>query len=149
TIATYRYDALGRRVEKNITGGAITRYYYAGAQIIEERDGADSPQAFYTYGTYIDEPLTMDRGGSRYYYHANRMYSTYLLTDSTGAIAERCTYTPYGVATTFTSAYSTPQATSRLGNPFLFIGRELDGETLLCYYRARTYDPVQGRFKQL
>ena len=148
TIATYRYDAIGRRIEKNV-GGTITRYYYAGQQIVEERDGADSTQAFYTYGDYIDEPLTMDRGGARYYYQANRLYSTYLLTDTTGAIAERYTYTPYGVATTFTSTYTTPQSTSRLGNPYLFTGRELDGETLLYYYRARTYDPVQGRFKQL
>ena len=148
TIATYRYDAIGRRIEKNV-GGTITRYYYAGQQIVEERDGADSTQAFYTYGDYIDEPLTMDRGGARYYYQANRLYSTYLLTDTTGAIAERYTYTPYGVATTFTATYTTPQPTSRLGNPYLFTGRELDGETLLYYYRARTYDPVQGRFKQL
>ena len=122
TIATYRYDALGRRVEKNV-GGTITQYYYTGQQIVEEHDGADAVTAFYTYGDYVDEPLTMDRpSGTRYYYHANRLYSTYLLTDSTGAIAERYVYTPYGVATTFDSTYTTPQATSRVGNPYLFAG---------------------------
>ena len=148
TVATYRYDALGRRVEKNV-GGAITRYYYAGQQIVEEHDAADTVQAFYTYGTYIDEPLTMDRGG-RYYYHANRLYSTYLLSDSMGAITERYSYTRLrAAATTYTSTYTTPQTTSRVGNPYLFTGRELDGETLLYCYRARTYDPIQGRFKQL
>ena len=51
--------------------------------------------------------------------------------------------------TTYDATYLNPQATSRLGNPYLFTGRELDSETLLYYYRARTYDPVQGRFKQL
>jgi RHS repeat-associated protein len=35
-----------------------------------------------------------------------------------------------------------------VGNPFLFTGRELDAETGLYHYRARTYDPAQGRFKQ-
>ena len=85
--------ALGRRVEKNV-GGTITWYYYARQQIVEEHDAADAVQAFYTYGTYIDEPLTMDRpSGTRYYYHANRLYSTYLLTDSMGGIAERYSYT--------------------------------------------------------
>ena len=51
--------------------------------------------------------------------------------------------------TTYNAAYGASQTTSRLGNPYAFTGRELDGETLLYYYRARTYDPVQGRFKQL
>src|SRR6185503_20160696 len=37
---------------------------------------------------------------------------------------------------------------SRVGNPFTFTGRELDAETGLMYFRARTYDTVQGRFKQ-
>lgn len=148
-VTTYEYDALGRRVGKNV-GGTATWYYYAGQQIVEEHNGADAVTAFYTYGDYVDEPLTMDRpSGTRYYYHANRLYSTYLLTDSSGAIGERYTYTPYGVATTFDSTYSTPQSTSRVGNPYLFTGRELDSETLLYFYRARTYDPVQGRFKQL
>ena len=31
----------------------------------------------------------------------------------------------------------------------LYTGRELDAETALYNYRARAYDPVQGRFKQL
>ena len=147
-IAEYRYDALNRRVEKNV-GGTITRYYHRGQQVIEERNGADAVTAFYTYGNYIDSRLTMDRGGARHYYHENRMYSTYVMTDNTGAVAERYAYTGYGVLTTYNAAYGVPQTTSRLGNPYAFTGRELDGETLLYYYNARTYDPVQGRFKQL
>ncbi len=81
----------------------------------------------------------------------NRLYSTYLLTDATGAIAERCSYTAYGAATTYDSSYTTPQSTSRVGNPYLFSGRELDGETLLYNYRARPYDAIQeaGRLNQL
>jgi RHS repeat-associated protein len=39
-------------------------------------------------------------------------------------------------------------SSSRVGNPFTFTGRELDPETGLMHYRARTYDPAQGRFKQ-
>jgi RHS repeat-associated protein len=35
-----------------------------------------------------------------------------------------------------------------VGNPFLFTGREWDSETGLYHYRARTYDPAEGRFKQ-
>ena len=73
-MAEYRYDALNRRVERNVAG-TITRYYLAGDQVVEERNGADAVTGFYTYGDYIDCRLTMDRGGARHYYHENRMYA--------------------------------------------------------------------------
>jgi RHS repeat-associated protein len=37
---------------------------------------------------------------------------------------------------------------STLGNPYMFTGRRLDGETGLYYYRFRYYDPYTGRFLQ-
>ena len=151
-LARYRYDALGRRVDKSVPtappGAQVTRYYYADQRIIEERNGSDAVQATYTYGTYIDEPLTMYRGGARFYYHSNRVFSTYALTDSAGQIVERYSYTPYGQATTFNAAYEDAGFISRVGNPFTFTGRELDAETGLMHYRARTFDTVQGRFLQ-
>ena len=44
-VHTYRYDALGRRVEQqNTTSGVTSRYYYDGLHVIEERDaGAGFP----------------------------------------------------------------------------------------------------------
>jgi RHS repeat-associated protein len=126
----------------------VTRYYYSNQRIIEERTGRDAVQATYTYGMYIDEPLTMDRGGERFYYHSNKQFSTYALTDSAGQIVERYSYTPYGETTTFNSSYQNAGLTSRVGNPFTFTGRELDAETGLMHFRARTYDAVQGRFKR-
>lgn len=128
-------------------GMTLTRYYYSDQRIIEERDQGDAVKATYSYGSYIDEPLTMDRGGKRYYYHSNKQFSTYGLTDSTGQVVERYVYTPYGQVTTFDAAYQTPAISSRVGNPFTFTGRELDAETGLMHFRARTYDTVQGRFK--
>ena len=92
----------------------------------------------------------MNRGGSLYYYHANRLGSTYLLSNSTAGIAERYAYSPYGTVAVSNSAYtSSPGTVSSVGNPYLFTGRELDAESGLYNYRARTYDPVLGRFKQL
>lgn len=174
-LVGYRYDAFGRRVEKSISAKRLvfaedqaarsslfpslrfpspnpamklTRYYYQDQRLLEERDQSDAVLATYTYGSYIDEPLTMDRGGKRYYYHSNKQFSTYALTDSTGQIVERYVYTPYGQVTTFDAAYNNPALSSRVGNPFTFTGRELDAETGLMHFRARTYDTIQGRFKQ-
>ena len=61
SIATYRYDALGRRVEKAVNGGATTRYVLDGQQVIEEYDASDAWQAAYIYEDGIDRPRAMDR----------------------------------------------------------------------------------------
>ena len=151
-VASYTYDAFGRRTQKFVASGSVsTIYYSAGQQVVQEFvNGAGTASASYTYGDGIDERLTMNRGGNLYYYHANRLGSVYLLSNSAGGIAERYSYTPYGSVTVSNSTYtSSPGTVSSVGNPYLFTGRELDPESGLYNYRARTYDPVQGRFKQL
>jgi RHS repeat-associated protein len=44
--------------------------------------------------------------------------------------------------------FGEPSATSSIGNPYLFTGREYDNETGNYYYRARYYNPSIGRFLQ-
>ena len=56
TNAQYRYDALGRRIEKN-SSGALTRYVYDGEDILFEFDGANILKARYAHGAGIDKPL--------------------------------------------------------------------------------------------
>ena len=70
TWATYRYDGLGRRFEKNVNG-TITRYVYDNEDILLEYDGANNLQARYTHGLGIDEPLIMERGNTSYFYGAD------------------------------------------------------------------------------
>ncbi len=60
-VATYRYDALGRRVEKVVAAGSTTRYILDGVQVIEEYDGSGAWQARYLYEDGIDQPRAMDR----------------------------------------------------------------------------------------
>ena len=55
--STYRYDGLGRRIEK-VANGQTTRYIYDGEDILLEYDGANVLQARYTHGPGIDEPLS-------------------------------------------------------------------------------------------
>jgi RHS repeat-associated protein len=141
-VGQYQYDALFRRVQKiaNPSGTATTtRYFYDDTRIVEEQDGSAGTQATYVYGNYVDEVLTMDRGGQTYYYHQNALWSVEAITNSTAAVVERYAYDAYGAPTTSPSA---------IGNPYLFTGRQLDAETGLYFYRARYYDPVKGRFIQ-
>jgi len=63
----------------------------------------------YIFGSYIDEPIvlitsrnpdgTISVGEQLYYYHTNRMYCTTALSDASGGIIGRYTYTPYGFTT--------------------------------------------------
>ena len=135
--ASYLYDPFGRREQKTV-GAAITKYGYDGTSIIEEYDNAGTRTARYVYGPGIDEPITMDRGANRYFYHFDGSGSVIALTGTCGVISERYTYSPYGESS----------STSATGNPYRYTGRELDAETGLYYYRARFYSPSLGRFLQ-
>ncbi len=75
---------------------------------------------------------------TRYYYHADALGSVVALSDTSGSLAETYAYSPFGK----------PDNTSTLGNPYLFTGRRIDAESGLYYYRARHYDPEDGRFVQ-
>jgi len=66
--ASYAYDAFNRRVSKTVNG--VTTYFiYDADEVIAEYDSTNSLLAEYVYGDSIDEVLTMERGGSTYYYH--------------------------------------------------------------------------------
>ncbi len=146
-IARCDYDALGRRICK-ITSGDTTNYYYSGLQVIEERSGRDSVKATYVWGRWIDDAVSMQRGGQSYYYHTNTLGSVVSVTNSTGAVVERYDYDAFGKPTVYDGSFTMLSGGSAIGNPYLYTGREYDKETGLYYYRARYFDPVHGRFLQ-
>jgi len=152
----FKYDALGRRIEKNINGTNPVIYYYDGFQVIEERNGFDQVQKQYTYGNGLDEILRMDNYdgaiATPYYYHTNAIGSVTEITNNEGKIVERVTYDEYGKPT-FIDCFTDPQnptesTNSVIGNSYLFQGRLYDPETNLYYYRARYFHPELGRFLQ-
>lgn len=146
TTAVYAYDALGRRVKK-VTMTDTQYYYYDGLRVIEMRNNADVVQSTYVYGTWIDDIVNMQRGGTDYYFHQNAHGSVVAVTNNSGTVAERYEYDPYGSTTIYSPAYAV-RTTSLIGNPYRYTGRESDDESGNYYYRARTYSPWLGRFFQ-
>ena len=136
SIAQYRYDALGRRIEKDVDG-TITRYVYDSEDILLEFDGTNTQNARYTHGLGIDEPLSMERGGQSFFYHADGLGSIIDLTDINGAVVQSYIYDSFG---------NIKQQVGALLNPYTFTGREIDTESGLYFYRARYYDSITGRF---
>ena len=146
--ATYKYDALNRRIQKVVVStGSTTNYYYCCDQAIEERNATDVVQATYIFGISVDDVLQMQRGGNAYYYHKNHLGSVVALTNGSGNLVERYEYDPYGQPSFF-DANDNVLSQSAMGNSILFTGRDYDAETGLYYYRARTMHPDFGRFMQ-
>jgi RHS repeat-associated protein len=156
-VGQYAYDALSRRILSVVNPAGVPAtnvFLHDGKRIIEEDNAAGAALAVYTYGNYVDEVLTMNRGGQTYYYHPNALFNVEALTDPTGTPVERYVYDAYGEPTVMDgnynplpmNAWGTPH--SAVANFYLFTGRQLDEESGLYFYRARFYDAGKGRFLQ-
>ncbi len=135
-VASYQYDALGRRIAKTVNG-EVTQYFYAGGdQVCEEQNAANETIATYIYGQYVDDLVQMQRNGEDYYYHSDDLRSTVALSDENGDLVESTSYGDYGE----------PSSPSTVENPYLYTGQRYDPETGFYYYRTRYMDPSAGRF---
>lgn len=97
-LASYAYDALGRRISSTIND-VTTRYYYDGQNVIEERDGADVRLRYHVHGTqYIDEHVATysDTTGQFSYYLLGDNYSVVGTGNADGSAIRRVGYTPLG-----------------------------------------------------
>jgi len=132
---TYRYDGVGRRIEKNVNG-QVTRYVYDGLDILNEYSGS-TLQARYTEGPGTDDVLSVQRGGSTQFFESDALGSVVRTISNTGTVTSSYVYDSFG---RIVSQTGTSQANYR------FQGREFDQESGLYFYRARYYDSNTGRF---
>lgn len=135
--ASYLYDPMHRQAQKTV-GSVKTRYIYSGLQRIADYDGTSgSLLDRYVFGTDLDQPLIkVSSGGTLTYLHHDRMGNIVALTNNSGVVSNRFTYSPWGESPNMT------------GTTFGFQGQRFDDETGLYYMKARYYDPKTGRFLQ-
>ena len=133
-VASFQYDALGRRIAKTVAGSA-TGFLYDGINPVQELTGT-TPKANLLTGLGVDEIFSRtDASGARHLL-SDALGSTLALTDGTGATQTSYSYEPYGKTTVSGTASS---------NSFEYTGRENDS-TGLYFYRARYYNPGLQRF---
>lgn len=133
--ATFKYDAIGRRIEKTING-TTTKYLYDGLNIVQELQNA-APSVNYIRTSNIDEPLArIEASGVVRYYQYDALGSVIGMTDENGQMMTIYAYDAFGKVSISGEISD---------NQFQYTGRENDG-TGLYYYRARYYSPEMQRF---
>jgi len=157
-VASYAYDALGRRLQRTAFDKAAIaerrfHYNYMGERMVELREEPivgqpDNFLAAFVDGSETDQPLVMVRTAHTFYFHHNSLGSTVALTNESGAIAERYEYDPYGRTQLLTGVWQDVGDTSAVSNPYTFQGRENDSEAGLVYFRGRHLSVFQGRYIQ-
>jgi RHS repeat-associated protein len=142
TTSKYKYDGLDRRVEKEVIAVTtkVTRYIYDLQDILLELDGSNNIVARYTHGVGIDEPLIRETSGTNIFYHADGLGSITELSNQSGTVVQRYTYSSFGEIES--------QLDTNFVQPYTFTGREFDGEVGVYFYRARFYESALARFLQ-
>lgn len=134
-IVSYKYDALGRRIQRTTSAGADERYVYDGQDVQLDLNASLAVTTSYLNGPGIDNHLrqTNTTTGASYFL-TDHLASTAALTDASGNLVEQLSYDSLG---------------SNVGSArtrYTYTGREHDPDTGLLYYRARFYDAQVGRF---
>jgi RHS repeat-associated protein len=137
---TYGYDANGIRVSKKDSVSNVNYLIDPQTQsILATYDAVAGTRltSFNQNPQKIDEVLSYQVNGLKYYPHADMLGSVYAVSDVTTKAVATWTYDVWGTRT---------QATGTLTYPFGFTGREHDPDTGLIYARQRYYDPTDGQW---
>jgi RHS repeat-associated protein len=130
----YKYDALGRRIERSPSNGDVQKFVYDGQDVVQDLDDDEKVVASYLNGPGIDNKIRQTDANGNVYFTTDHLGSTRALTDDSGSVVEQINYDSFGN----TEGSSLTRYT--------YTGREFDIDTGLYYYRARWYDPEVGRF---
>jgi RHS repeat-associated protein len=131
----YSYDALDRRVQRTNTISGTTKFVYEGADAVRDLDASGATINEYLNGPGVDNKLRQIAGGTVSYFVTDHLGTTRAFADASGNATSSVSYDSFGNVT----SGSTPTR-------YTFTGREVDSDTGLMFYRARWYDPAQGRF---
>jgi RHS repeat-associated protein len=143
-VATYTYDALGRRIGIKDSGTQTWTVFNgtgADADPYADFNSSGSVTERYLFGPGAISNVILARtnaSGSINWYMTNQLGSVTDLMDTSGNDLDQITYDPYGNIVS--------QTGSSYADRFLFAGMQYDTATGLYYDHARYYDASIGRF---
>lgn len=156
---SYKYDSLGRRIERAVNNlkepekSYVRKFIFDDEDIIAEFNGENRPVAAYLHGEGFDNPLAMVRdlnddgeftANEIFYFTKDHLGSVRELVNFEGKVVQRYRYSVYG-QTTIEDHDQNP-FNRLVENRYAYTSRELEEETGDYFYRARYYSPDTGRF---
>ncbi|PCE26092.1 sugar-binding protein [Paraburkholderia acidicola] len=173
--ARYYYDALGRRIAKEVNGER-TVFGWDGDRLAYETNASSSAHYIYEVGSFVplaqfvtaavegiptpvagetdrympeDDPLQRipqrSTSARLFHYHCDPTGTPLSMTDEAGEVVWDATYRAWGEAGEVIARVSKVAGITPC-NPLRFQGQQFDEETGLHYNRFRYYDPQHGRF---
>ncbi len=116
-------------------GGRMSKHIFLGSdRIVTKQVALGTGEDYDNADTGVERKYT-------YYYHADHLGSTSVVTDRDGEVYERLEYTPYGETWLDEASGDT-----YFDTPYRFSAKEKDEETGLYYYGARYLDPKYSRW---
>ncbi|MBV9765332.1 MAG: hypothetical protein JOZ48_10845 [Acidobacteriaceae bacterium] len=152
TTETYGYDGLGQRVQKAITGGALTEYAYdAFGQLASEYSPAGVlSKDFIPYDGEVVAVENAVAGApcQTCYLNYDQVGNVRIVTDQNATVIARHDYLPYGEE--IPAGYAGRSASLLFGATDSvdqrFTGQVRDSETGQDFFNARYYGAALGRF---
>jgi RHS repeat-associated protein len=139
---TYTYDGDGRRVMKSSAGTPpqpFKLYWYGtspDALVETDAAGGNATEYIFFNGRRI---ARREPSGSVFYYLADHLGSSRVVTNSTGTVVEESDYHPFGGERVLTDSLPNQN--------YKFTGKERDPESSLDYFGARFFASTLGRFQ--
>jgi RHS repeat-associated protein len=134
--AQLAYDALGRLSYTAVNGAGVTRFGYAGDQMIAEYDAGGSLVRRHVPTTGNDNPIVSYGPQGRSWLYADERNSVVATADDAGNASQIMTYDEFGIPG---GNYPTR---------FQYTGQAWIHELGMAYFKARIYSPTLGRFMQ-
>ncbi len=145
-VFTYTYDALNRRVKRNLNG-TVLNYTFSGISPIEERDNASGNIINKTIFANFLTPVVNEKNNSQFFYHQNELNSVEAISNQQGRLLEKYMYDAYGKTSIYDSLNNLLPG-SLAGNRFGFTGQMYDSATSRYKFFFREYNPETGLFNQ-
>jgi RHS repeat-associated protein len=145
--ATYVYNALGQRIEKDVTQSGsttTTRFAYDRGEIWTDLDASNRLQTRYVRGERVLELLARIANGVEAWILADRMGSIRNVVDNTGQVIDTIGYDGYGNVTN--------EANPTKGGAYMYDGYRLESEINLLRPDStfgRIYASLIGRWLTL
>jgi len=119
---SYKYDALGRRIQRTTSAGADERFVYDGQDVLLDLNSSLAVVTSYINGLGIDDHLRQTNTTTGVsYFLTDHLGTTTTLTDSTGNVVETLSYDSFG------------NNSGSTRTRYTYTGRERDPDTGLLY----------------